>query len=431
MLRSNTHGKTRVPRWQDRDPPHYEASNIGRLPAAVAEHQQDPHIEARWRRRNVRSEAGRHCRTRPDSMHGAQQLPGNSQLEDKSMNGSLLGLGATALLAAVFCGSTVNAAEGDQCTAQTDCGAGYECDLSPSAYSEPGSQDVAGTEGSGGAAADVAVPVSQGTCERAAELCQVDADCGEHYICSMGDSASAAVGCDPAGDCSSVPPEPVAAETGECTGKIISCVQNSQCPTASLCLEGVCAFDLRSCTQNSECVSGYECFVETTETCSTAPCAVGMDCNPEPICDTAARSEGYCLPKAVACTADVGCEGDLLCYDIPNKDAPGDYATTDFACWPAGLIGVLEGYVAPAMNGTVLESESDSMASMANGTSDEGAVRVGTAPVSSADDGGGCSLTGTGARTETRSGLFAALALLAIGLRRRRPKSAETAPTAH
>jgi MYXO-CTERM domain-containing protein len=352
--------------------------------------------------------------------------------------------------------SSAMAGEGDPCTSDADCGDGYACNLppvsgayggEPIAVDDPGvpiAIDGGTSEGTGGAT--TSDPEEQvGTCEQAPTPCTTDADCDEYYVCSMDEGDSATVACDSEGNCSIEVVQSEPPTEGVCRGEPISCTTNSDCPTASVCLEDVCAFDLVSCAENTDCPSGYQCFAEETETCWTEPCANGQVCDVEPVCETS-TDDAFCLPVPVACTPESGCDGDTVCYDVPNEDAPGAYADIDFVCWPQGLVGAIEGYVVPAMDGTLMDSSEDSAASdtgratlvgIETGTAG-GAPVAGTGQGDDDDDdatneadaagspkiksqSSGCAVTPVGGSAPGRSSGLAALALVAgLALSRRR-----------
>jgi MYXO-CTERM domain-containing protein len=137
------------------------------------------------------------------------------------------------------------------------------------------------------------------------------------------------------------------------------------------------------------------------------------------VCETT-REEAFCLPAPVACTPETGCEGDDICYDIPNKGAPEGYAEVDFACWPPGLVGSVEGYVAPARDGSVLneaDSEPASKSGAGAAQGDDGATADSDAPGIKSQSGG-CTISNRSAGGS--SGLAALAVMVGLALLRRR-----------
>ena len=346
--------------------------------------------------------------------------------------------------------SSAIAGEGDPCTSDGDCGQGYACDLPPVTGDDPGAPiavDGGTSEGTGGA--DTSEPEQRvGRCERAPTPCTTDADCDEYYVCNMDvEDSFTGMSCDAEGNCTTEVVEPEPATEGVCEGEPISCTTSSQCPTASVCLEGVCAFDLVSCLDDADCPSGYQCFAEEREICFAVPCAAGEVCDVEPECETTTE-DAFCLPVPVACTPETGCEGGDICYDIPDEELPGAYAALDLVCWPQGLVGVVEGYVVPAMDGTLAEGSSAASDAGGEDKATLAGIETGTgngAPVASTPQGddddddaaatddeqsadspkiksqdGGCTVTPAGSAPGRVSGWLALALMAALALSRRR-----------
>ncbi len=80
------------------------------------------------------------------------------------------------------------------------------------------------------------------------------------------------------------------------------CQDSADCPTGSLCVQGVCVMappcaTNADCAANEECVGGW-CVLRT-----------GTACQQPSDCDTGVCEQGRC----VLCTADADCSGSLIC----------------------------------------------------------------------------------------------------------------------
>lgn len=350
------------------------------------------------------------------------------------MNHTAIACRFASLLVAVTLAPTAIAAEGDPCVADADCGVGYACNLPPTAGDGAGVGGSSGSERSaaGGAAEDPVPPVAGtggdsterpetpvGECRRARLTCVTDADCGNHYVCEF-DSSD--VACAAGSDCTDVPFE---SPTGECYGEPMACSANTDCPESSNCVDQLCTFEPVECTDDVGCPSDYECMLSVTEECSVSPCAAGESCDPEPTCTTTSTN-GVCFPKPIPCSSDADCSGGWLCYDVPNEDAPDDWAEVDKGCLPAGIVGAIEGYV--EVGGALAESENDSGESAPirgpdNGNTETASGDPGDAPAAKAEpsaDDGGCAVTVAGAGRGPGRWLLVAAGLLVGLLRARR-----------
>lgn len=207
----------------------------------------------------------------------------------------------------------------------------------------------------------------------AADDCQVDADCPEHFVCMMSTVPCPGVVCDPASseECevpicddesevrTCVPAPPASCESAsDCEAGLV-CVtylyetcdagpacnppsapgeepdcaprnEPAQCETESV---GYCLPPyLAPCDAAADCGPGFECKAQEMCSCSgsgpTIPGGGDAGQPPEPECSCEPTGQMYCELIKQACERDSDCAGDMACRSVPAPPADSTCAST-------------------------------------------------------------------------------------------------------
>ena len=313
---------------------------------------------------------------------------------------------AIAAVTLVFSAGISRPAAAKQCTADSDCDAGYQCSLAPTRGGTSGVGGTTGstTPGSAGPELDSSVPVptdggvatkapvadagppttpSTGTCEPKPIVCASTADCQADFECVKDWIAVTQPACPADTKCATPPPQ--TSDTGTCQAVPRACSSSADCPaplvcqsqgatcsasgsvgpdgvvttTEETCTQGksVCTYVPTTCTADSGCADSYQCVtVSEGQRCSgsSGMCNRSVDggsvsCStPEPpVCTSFVVMN--CLPKQIACGAGQACPSGWRCFDYSNLDGtvPGWIADESRkSCMPDGLILAVEGHAA-------------------------------------------------------------------------------------
>ncbi len=285
------------------------------------------------------------------------------------------------------------------CTADSDCGAGYQCNLAPTKGGSSGEGGSAGTSTPGFAPPDVVprsidagvvtkTPVldggdstsvpSTGTCAPKPIVCASTADCPADFECEKAWSTAPCRAGDP--NCGS---ESQPSETGTCRAVPRACSTAADCPAPLVCQSrggtctggaevgpngeiitmpevctpgtSVCTFTPTVCKDDSVCADSWQCVkVGQGSQCSgsSGTCTrteTGTSCTPTepPVCTT--YDVMNCVPKQIPCVAGQACPSGWSCFDMSSLDEvlPGWTANENpMACLPDGLILAAQGHAA-------------------------------------------------------------------------------------
>lgn len=178
--------------------------------------------------------------------------------------------------------------------------------------------------------AAIAMPVIDPTVNPVNE-CEIDADCPALFTCKVVQQSD----CPPSVGCPSCECPPCLEDAGEgcaCVCPVCDVVENPADCGGTVEYK-VCEWTPVTCEADVDCADGFECTAQ--ESCSSSGCvcptcvcaepvdggewfdcdcpeAYSCDCGDvsEPVCEVTAR---YCLPKEVACQADVDCADGFFC----------------------------------------------------------------------------------------------------------------------
>lgn len=280
-----------------------------------------------------------------------------------------------------------------QCTTDTDCDTGYQCNLAPVGGGTIGAGGATGISTSGTAASppvpapDLPVPVPVptdggiatlvpdaglptpppitvaiiGTCEPKPIVCTSAAECPADFECVKDMIMVAQPPCPANTKCATPPPQ--TSDTGTCHAVPHACRTAADCPAPLVCQAqgatcsggasvgsdgvvtampetcthgtSVCTYVPKSCTADSECADSYQCVkVSEGGSCSgSAGTCTRSDAGT--ICATPEPPvcTSYvvmnCMPKQIACGAGQACPSGWSCFDDSNLSGSVPGWTTD------------------------------------------------------------------------------------------------------
>jgi hypothetical protein len=329
---------------------------------------------------------------------------------------------ALAWVVAALAAALPAGARAQECSDDSDCGDGFECELGPSAGVS--SSDCDPESGSCDAAPAPEPEPRTGECEPAELRCQTDADCPSGARCSISDddcdSSAPASGSDSGGQAGApapVPPEEI------------------ECEQAS---EGQCVFTLTECTQDSQCQGDDECTAFDSQTCegggsSATPTCVGNNCpapepQPEPEEDSCqVHTISYCFPPIVDCSDGEACPDATRCVELEEdirEDAPPAFQGASALCLPEAWALGLEGRI--ELDGGRSSSAEDSATSAGRGQAkSDNDLGDDSAAKGSGDQGDDdCAVRAPGSRRSRALWPLLGATLLGLGYRRRRARRA-------
>jgi hypothetical protein len=273
-------------------------------------------------------------------------------------------LAGAAAVWALAAGSSAHAEKrSNSCTADSDCGEGYECDLGPVGVS---TRDCPPDAGACEPTPSDPVPAEPrtGECEPKEMTCEVDSDCLSGLTCVHHDDS----------DCAAIPPS--AADAGAAPSDEDVCGPSEPSP-------GECVYRFVTCKKDSDCDGGFVCTALGTESeCSSD----------EETCTETTRS--YCFPPRVDCENSDDCDAGTRCVALSadaQEDPPAAWKGATALCVPEVIALVLEERVeAAGVSAGTSKSASDSAGE------DEGETADGGTAAAGGSNDGGCSVSGPG-----------------------------------
>jgi MYXO-CTERM domain-containing protein len=324
-------------------------------------------------------------------------------------------------LGVVFASLAIGQTAWAECTEDTDCEAGFTCEL-VGASACPGAPPC--PEGEECPEPEPCESEEEYACLEAPVLCESDADCGESEACaeypSFDCGTSPTPDCAPGEECPEPPPEEDCVETSE-----------AYCVPAFLA----------PCEADADCGAGFTCVQGEICSCSGGGGSGGV---PEPLpvpeegggqkdgeddCICEPSGDFYCELIPVPCETAADCEAGFECLSYGSSDVPCTSTPDGGTDCPEPTAS--ESYCVPPEYGDYLENVADDSGAPVSGTPEseesprgdgdaEGAptdgATGGNGADTSTDEETGCSAGGAGGS----STLWGVMLGLAVFFRRRR-----------
>ncbi len=266
------------------------------------------------------------------------------------------------------------------CLDQAGCSTGLTCVIGTigTACAEPAPADPSGAPRPSDQPAECTPseqPAPYGVCALPETKCTTDAQCLLGLKCVESQSSDGSPGL-VAPACPPNTPDCVADPAPEPAPQPVDAVSTCQV-----------AFD--DCTTNAQCAAGYEC-VEKEVSCSSQGSGGGtVDTGTNPVSpggtiekqtDPNCAYESKCLPKFVACDADVQCQANWTCYAYDANSGVGelwDKEAAGKACLPKGLALAAEAAAGLSADGRGLNDDSTSAPETASDSDKNAAAGAG------------------------------------------------------